>query len=202
MDNGLDQPWQFDVVSEGKPASRENVDEERRVNCTQQLADSLFDQLLEPYSSNLYTCDTETNGDPAAVEDILWDEHLPPTKDPSDPPRVGTITTVNKGTPTPQPTLFSTAKQKSSSASGNGWKVSAPLLKRPRLRAPKGDPTKRHKCPVAGCTYSANGTGHLYRHMLTHNGRKDHKVSASISLSTGSLHDFAAETHLPVLFCV
>ena len=48
--------------------------------------------------------------------------------------------------------------------------------KRPRMRAPKGDPTKKHKCPVVGCSYSAKGTGHLYRHMKTHNGQKDHKV--------------------------
>ena len=180
MDDGVDQyTWQFDVGSEGTPASRENVEKERRVNCTQQFADGLFHQLLEPHGSNLH-------------KNIPWNELMPSwsedltDEDLSDPPPVYTSTKVNNSTPTPQP----------SNASGNARKASSPLLKRPRLRAPKGDPTKRHKCPVDGCTYSANGTGHLYRHMLTHNGRKDHKVSGSISLSTSSLHDFAVVTNL------
>lgn len=65
--------------------------------------------------------------------------------------------------------------------SGGRQKRPAQRPSRPRVRAPKGDPTKKHKCPIAGCNYSAKGTGHLYRHMLTHNGRKDHKVSSPVA---------------------
>ena len=176
MDNEAEQRWQIVVNADAdEPAARERAVVERNVE--QNLTDSLFDQLLEPVETSLDNLDAGTNAESTLEQMLPWMGIEPLSavclRDPQSVP----ATTNGVGIPVIEPREPPSVKSESSSTS-HSRKRSAHTRDRPRLRAPKGDPSKKHKCPVPGCSYSANGTGHLYRHMLTHNGRKDHKVSA------------------------
>jgi hypothetical protein len=190
MEGGVEQPWQIvvgrDTAQQPTPPvgafynRGEHADVQRDMHVDQSLPDTLFDQLLEPLESSSNKLHAATN---AVLPNEAQDGDLPwmvsdclSTKHPKDPEAADTTTPESTGPPSAKTTTGDQIN------SGNRTRP-ASVLDRPRLRAPRGDPSKKHKCPVQGCSYSANGTGHLYRHMLTHNGRKDHKVSLHVATS-------------------
>ena len=190
MDGEVEQPWQIVV---GRDTAQqptlpevayrvEHTDLQRGLNVDQSLADTLFEQLLEPFEIGSDKLHAATNVVSAAEQDgyLPWmvTECLS-TKHPKDLDAADTAT--------PETTAPPSGKTTASDINSGNRKRPVSVLDRPRLRAPRGDPTKKHKCPVQGCNYSANGTGHLYRHMLTHNGRKDHQVSPHVATSAGIL---------------
>ncbi len=196
-----EQPWQIvlnrdtEHAAPGEPAAVERSVE-------QSLGESLFAQLLEPFETGLNNSDVGMNAEAASEQELPWilgigpyagnpkdrqsalptanDVEMPMIKQCDSP----SVKSESGGAPPPcvkseaegKPIVEPSSPPTGRSETSDSRKRSAHARDRPRLRAPKGDPSKKHKCPVQGCSYSANGTGHLYRHMLTHNGRKDHKV--------------------------
>lgn len=203
MDNEVEQPWQIVINREAEHAAeRERAVVERSVE--QSLADSLFGQLLEPFATSLIKPGTGANAESISLQELPWIVDEPPSTGyhPKDPQPVP-ATANGVGIPMVAPREPPSVKSEPGSTASDSRKRSAHTRDRPRLRAPKGDPSKKHKCSVQGCNYSANGTGHLYRHMLTHNGCKDHKVSSTVasfvSVSTAGRLQSCSNTH--VLAC-